>query len=109
MKEELLHLKLSSLEYCSGNRLVFETEADMNFMRLYANSAVKLCDGIFGIFGGDDEDGYKYILASEKIDLKARAKEINQALGGNGGGNVTMIQGSVSAKREEIEKYFAVN
>ncbi len=108
LKEELLDLKLKELEYCSGNIIVFEVEADTNFMRRYANSAVKMCEGIFGIFGGNDGAGYKYILASDKIDLKARAKEINRALGGNGGGSVTMIQGSVSAKRAEIEKYFAV-
>ena len=108
LKEELLDLKLKELEYCSGNRLAFEAEADMNFMRRYANSAVKLCEGIFGIFGGNDEVGYKYILSSEKIDLKARAREINQALTGNGGGTATMIQGSVRATRAEIEKYFGI-
>ena len=35
------------------------------------------------------------------------AKDINSALGGKGGGSDLMIQGSLTAERGAIEKYFA--
>lgn len=106
LKEELLELKLKELEHSPVNIVVFESEADMNFMRKYANCGVKLTEGVFGIFGGNDYDGYKYIIASDARDLKSLSKDINSALRGNGGGSATMIQGSAKATKAEIEKYF---
>ena len=41
------------------------------------------------------------------LHLRAESKVIHAALGGKGGGQPSMIQGSVPAKRAEIEAYFA--
>ncbi len=106
LKDELLEIKLGSLDFCEGNRAVFESDGDMNLMRKYANAAVKLTGGAFGVFGGNDDIGYKYIIASTSIDLKAKSKEINVALNGSGGGSPTMIQGSANTTRSKIEEYF---
>ena len=55
----------------------------------------------------DDQFTLAYaLLASETIDLRAESKVIHAALGGKGGGQPTMIQGSIPAKRAEIEAYF---
>ena len=40
------------------------------------------------------------------VDLRAQAKAINTALGGKGGGQPTMIQGSVTAGQAAILAYF---
>ena len=45
----------------------------------------------------------KQIIASNTVDLRAKSKDINTALGGKGGGSSIMIQGSCTAKREDIE------
>ncbi|MBE6696160.1 MAG: alanyl-tRNA editing protein [Ruminococcaceae bacterium] len=106
LRAEILRLKTEKLEYCKGNRLIFEKDADMNFLRNYVNVALKSTAEICAAFSGDDNIGYKYIIASETVDLKSRAKEINSALKGNGGGKTNMIQGSVSASEAEIRAYF---
>ena len=59
-------------------------------------------------FSGSDESGYKYIISSNTVDLRAKTKEINAAIGGKGGGSSEMIQGSCAAKRADIEKYFTL-
>ena len=58
------------------------------------------------VFVGNDENGYKYIIASENIPLRALSKEISATLGGKGGGSDLMIQGSTPATRTQIEEFF---
>ena len=38
--------------------------------------------------------------------IRDRAKALHQALGGKGGGQPTLIQGAVTASRQEILAYF---
>lgn len=80
---------------------------DTNGMRKVVNVGMKKCKGICGIFSGDDQSGYKYIVGSETIDLRAISKSINSVLNGRGGGSARMIQGSVACDRSLIEDYFS--
>lgn len=109
VKCELRALKLQSLEYTDKNICVFEDEADMNAIRAYVNEAVKKCGGMCGVFAGCDSDGYKYIVASEHIDLKPISLKIKNELSCRGGGSSIMIQGSSSATKEEIQNFFENN
>lgn len=56
-------------------------------------------------FSGNDETGYKYSVASKNTDVREISKNLNSALNGRGGGKPEMTMGSLSASREEIEKY----
>lgn len=58
------------------------------------------------VFSGDDETGYKYAVVSRTEDVRTLGKELNAALCGRGGGKPDMIQGSVTAKKSEIESFF---
>ena len=88
---------------------VFEDNADMNFIRTYVNEAVKKCGGMCGVFAGNDSDGYKYIVASEHIDLKEISAKMKAQLSCRGGGSSVMIQGSSSATKTKIEDFFKNN
>lgn len=109
LKCEMRELKLSSLEYTDGNICLFEDNADMNFIRSYVNEAVKKCGGMCGVFAGNDSDGYKYIVASEHIDLKEISAKMKAQLSCRGGGSSIMIQGSSSATKTKIEDFFKNN
>lgn len=106
LKRELISYKLEKIEYTDGDLCLFEDDFDMLALRNLVNEAKKRCGGVCAVFSGNDESGYKYIISSTTVDLRARAKEINTALSGRGGGSCEMIQGSCNAKREIIEKYF---
>ena len=106
MKRELTEYKLEKIEYTEGNLCIFDDDGDMLSLRNLVNEAKKRCGGICACFSGDDESGYKYIISSTSKDLRTMSKEINAAISGRGGGSCEMIQGSCSAKREEIEGYF---
>jgi alanyl-tRNA synthetase len=108
LKRSLMAYKLEKIEATDGNICIFEDVGlDMVSLRNMVNEIKKRCGGICAVFAGDDEGGYKYIIASASVDLRDRAKEINAAISGRGGGSSEMIQGSCTAKRAEIEEYFA--
>lgn len=107
LKRELMGYKLASIKHTEGNLCLFEEEGDMLTLRNLVNEAKLLCGGVCAVFAGTDEQGYKYIVSSTSVDLKAKTKEINCALSGRGGGSSEMIQGSCTAKRSDIEAFFA--
>ena len=45
-------------------------------------------------------------VAGEGLLLRGLARMMNETLGGRGGGSPKMIQGSVSAKKSEIEAFW---
>lgn len=104
IKKELLELKIKLIEPSDKNMCIFEEKCDMNDLRAIVNEVVNKCSGICAAFSGNDQNGYQYVMTSNSINLKERAKEINAALKGKGGG-AAMIQGSVKASKTEIEKY----
>ncbi|MBO4219078.1 MAG: hypothetical protein J5887_06245, partial [Erysipelotrichaceae bacterium] len=59
-----------------------------------------LCAG----FNGNDSAGYRFVMASLKIDMKQLAEDLRQKLNFQGGGSREMIQGSINNSRQEIER-----
>lgn len=105
-RQALMAEKAKALPQTEGNLCLFEDDLDAASLRTLANAGMEVCGGICAVFTGSDQAGYRYVMGSQTVDLRAKAKEINQALGGKGGGQPTMIQGSVTASRAAILAYF---
>lgn len=105
LSKEIAMLKAEKLSETEGNICVFENEFDTDAMRILANAGKKKCN-IFAVLSGNEKNGYSFVLASEKVDLRIRAKDITSALSGRGGGSADMIQGFFGAKQKEILKFF---
>ena len=105
-RQALMAEKAKALPQTEGNLCLFEDDLDAASLRTLANAGMEVCGGICAVFTGSDQAGYRYVMGSQAVDLRAKAKEINQALGGKGGGQPTMIQGSVTASRAAILAYF---
>ena len=89
-----------------GNRLFFEPGSlSPAAMRALAESLSARCTGAAAVFVPEG-DGWRYVMASSRADLRAAAREINERLRGRGGGSPGMIQGGAAASRQEIEEYF---
>ena len=106
IRREMMQMKLDALENSSESIILFEDSDDMHASRDFVNGAVEKTEKLCALFSGDDERGYKYIIASENIPLRALSRKISETLGGKGGGSDLMIQGSTTAKRTEIEDFF---
>ncbi|MBP0975674.1 MAG: hypothetical protein J6P20_06375, partial [Oscillospiraceae bacterium] len=88
-----------------GNYCLFETIQDEIAVRELVNLLMEKCGGIAAVFFPGAEGGYRYIIGSQSVKLRAWAKEFNSALSGRGGGSEEMIQGTVTAKAEDIRAY----
>lgn len=109
LKRELAQLKASTIEDTDECILIFEADTDMNDLRkLVLNGAektTKLCAG----FSGNDNNGYRFAIASKCIDLREKSREITSALNGRGGGSPELLQGNAASTKIEIEKFFKEN
>jgi alanyl-tRNA synthetase len=89
-----------------GNVLIFENGLTPDNVRNMANEIMEVCGGRAAVFSGDDENGYKYAIGEKDGNLKDMVKKLNAELNGRGGGKPFFVQGSVSADKESIEKFF---
>lgn len=110
MKERCDALSLALIRYMAeaapataGNILVFDGTLGEIAQRELANLLMEKAGGFAAVFCGSDEDGWRYIIGSKRLDLRAMSREINAAIQGRGGGTPQMIQGSARANRAEIE------
>ena len=105
-KRSLRELKLNSLNDTDESIILFEDDGDINDYRELINSAVSKTKKICACFVGNDHNGYKFIAASEQINMRDIAASMRNALSSKGGGSDKMIQGSVFSTREKIEEFF---
>ena len=89
--------------------LIFEDGLEPVAVRRLAEIAAQRRNGLAAVFSGSDETGYAYALVHHGSDLKDLCKAMNQALSGRGGGKGGFCQGSVNAKRSEIQSFFTAH
>ena len=108
LSRALAHLRAETVEPTDGNFIIFDAVLDEPALRELVNETVTKCGGLAAVFSGSDEAGYRYIIGSRKIDLRASAKEINSGISGRGGGSSEMIQGSCKESAENIQKFLSI-
>lgn len=103
-RRALMRARAEAEAEVTGDLLFIDPTADEESLRTYANLAAKKCRLAVAVSG--NPGAYRYIIVSEKVDLKKEAPLINGALKGRGGGRGTMISGTFAATEEEIRAYF---
>ena len=105
LSRALALIRAEAIEPTKGNICIFDSVLDEPALRELINGAVTKCGGMAAVFSGSDETGYRYIIGSRGIDLRAASKEINSAISGRGGGSCEMIQGSCTACAKTIQDF----
>jgi alanyl-tRNA synthetase len=105
-----LELKIAALEAShiqptDGNLVSYFEGMNVESLIAFSNVARQKVGGILVALGGVDGD-FKYVISSDKYDVRSMSKDINSALNGRGGGNSGMIQGSFKASLDDIKAYF---
>lgn len=110
IQSSYLEMRLKELTGTGGlagkHILLFEDELDKNAARHFADTGMYRCEGICGIFLGNDQKGYQYILGSQSLDLREFLKAFHEEFPGRGGGKPQMVQGTAVGTREMLERYF---
>lgn len=86
-----------------GNLVLFDDLLDEIAQRELVNLLAGKCGGFAAVFCGSDAEGWRYIIGSRTLDLRAAARQINAAIDGRGGGRPEMITGRAAASRAGIE------
>ncbi len=86
-----------------GNLILFDDLLDEIAQRELVNLLAEKCGGFAAVFCGSDAEGWRYIIGSRTLDLRAAARQINAAINGRGGGRPEMITGRAAASRAGIE------
>ncbi len=109
LRRQVVELTVAALPETDGHLCLFIDSTDMNALRHTLNAAVTKCGRLCGVFGGNDTDGYRFVIGrgDPSIDLKPLVREINTALNAKGGGSSEMLQGNAATTRDVIEAYFA--
>jgi len=106
-KQTLLEYKIASLPAEQTDVILFENDLDTPVIRAIINQLVEKHPGICGIFVGNDEIGYTFIVGSKTMDCRQIAADMKTALSSRGGGSAAMIQGSVTANKDAILSFFS--
>ena len=87
----------------AGSVCLFEPLLGENALRELVNALTPKC-ALVAAFSGSDAEGYRYVIGSRKVDLRAISRELNARIAGRGGGRPEMIQGSAAATEAEIRR-----
>ena len=88
-----------------GNLVVFDELLDEVALRELTNLLMLKCR-VAAVFSPSGDGGWRYIIGSRSVDLRAGARDINAGISGRGGGSPGMIQGRASADADRIRTFF---
>lgn len=90
----------------SANALLFVALNNNLAIRGTVNTLTECYRGYCGIFAGNDDIGYTFIIGSKDKDCREMAALLRETLGAKGGGTPPMIQGNVQATADAIQTIF---
>ena len=108
LMQELTALRVAALtENGSGNLLYFATEEDAIALRHAALLGAERARGLSVALYGDNENGYRVMIASRTLPLTDLLPSLRERLAFRGGGTKELLQGQSGATRDAIESFFA--
>ena len=104
LKEQILRFESDEKNKGSDHILLFTADCDMNHVRKQVNELTKRYPGYVCVFCEKDAEGssYNYLIASQNCDCKSLLDVMQQKWNAKGGGKPEMIQGSLSAGKDDI-------
>ena len=108
LANQLLQLQIASLptpQDCP-NPILFVELSNPIAIRNTVNELTGKYNGYCGIFNGNEEDGYTFIIGSSTLDCRIPATTMREKFGAKGGGTAPMIQGNVKTSKENLIALF---
>ena len=104
LQAELLSVQMCALPSPEAveNVILFVGELDTIALRNAVNDLTSKYSGYCGIFAGNNESGYRFIVGSASRNCQELAARMRQELQSKGGGSVPMIQGTVNTSEENL-------
>ncbi len=101
-KQRLMEIKMAEIPADQQHAFLFEQDIESMVMRNAVNELTNVHSGICGVFVGNDEAGYSFIIGSANADCTKVGAILREKTGAKCGGKKPMIQGSVQACEGEL-------
>ena len=105
LKRQSIDGKISAFNPERNITAVFEEDFEIKELQSYSDGLCKTYGGIRGVFSAVD-GGFAFAICGENNELDKFFAEFKTAFTVRGGGRNGMVQGTVLAKREEIDEFF---
>ncbi|MDD2973224.1 MAG: alanine--tRNA ligase-related protein [Lachnospiraceae bacterium] len=105
-KQSLIIQKIQQMTDSERNVCMFEQDMEAMVMRVAVNTMMETHGGYCGIFVGNDETGYHYIVGTKDGDARELGNLLRERFQAKGGGKPEMIQGSMQASEKDIREVF---
>ena len=105
LKKQIIDSKVLSFDNKSEKTAIFEDELEIKELQIYADALFKAYGGIRAVFSPCD-NGFSFAICGESDALDVFFKDFKAEFTVKGGGRNGMVQGTVEAIRENIEKFF---
>ncbi len=106
LANELISVKISAAQKINDIAVYFENSSDMQYVRNLVLESSKLHKGISAVFSGKDGN-MKFAVASSKKSVKPLGDLLRAEFSAKGGGSDELIQGNISANKEEIISFLS--
>ena len=103
-KQRLMEIKMAEIPAEQEHVILFEQDIENLVMRNAVNELTARHSGVCGVFVGNDEDGYHFIIGSANVDCTQVAAVLREKTGAKCGGKKLMIQGSVQASEAVLRE-----
>lgn len=106
LQKKVLEAELKSLPGpdITDDVFLFQKNLDTKAIRDAVNGLCTRYRGYCGIFVGDSDTGYTFVIGSTTKDCREAAAALRTFLNAKGGGSAKMIQGNVTAPETDIRK-----
>ncbi len=105
LKRQIISAKVSSFRNEKDISCVFEGNFDMKELQSFADLLYKTYGGIRAVFSKKN-DGFSFVICGDEAKLQTLFTRFKSEFSVKGGGRNGMVQGTVFAKENEIEKFF---
>jgi alanyl-tRNA synthetase len=105
LKKQIIDSKVLSFENKVEKTAIFEDELEIKELQIYADALFKAYGGIRAVFSPCD-NGFSFAICGESNALDVFFKDFKAEFTVKGGGRNGMVQGTVVAQKENIEKFF---
>lgn len=106
-KQRLMEIKMSEIPAEQEHVILFEQDIENLVMRNAVNELTAKHSGVCGVFVGNDENGYHFIIGSANVDCTKVGAVLREKTGAKCGGKKPMIQGSVQASENDLRDAIA--
>ena len=104
-KKQIIASKVANFENSAEITACFEENFDMKELQAFADMLYKTYGGIRAVFSKKN-DGFSFVFCSDEEKLQALFARFKSEFSVKGGGRGNMLQGTVEAQKEALEKFF---